>query len=1134
MLLVSTGASIKDAASQGRVAKAGSARPLEQGVSTAHRFTARVVALAVLLISACGNPIIDGAPAADATHDATADAVPDSADTGASADGAEVDTALDGAGDVTATDVVGGECITDYDCGALKGATPCNLPSCKQGLCGWTLRAAGTPCHDVLQTETACQRTLCDAAGQCQLTAVPVGTLCDAGHSITDCERAICDLAHSCTVTAQPDEQPCGLGSCGNWCQGGKCVVTPSAAYDDGNPCTLDLCDQNTAIVHEPITGAVACDDGEPCTGDGACEKGACVMTSTKSCNDGLPCTVDSCATDGCKHLPDNSACTATSPCFQVVCDAKAGCVPSSVVTGALCDDGDTCTKGDVCTTAGACVGTSNTCACKVDSDCDNTDLCQPRQCVSGQCEVDDAAKVTCDASGDSACGKNTCNPKSGDCVVLAMNGGKPCVDNNVCTTASACKGGVCEAKTVLSCDDKNPCTADTCHPINGCVTSVITGSCDDGVLCTDNDSCQNGGCVGQKKPCDDNVGCTFDTCTPASGMCANTPQNKACDDANPCTDDHCDATKGCVSVPAAKATCDDGQKCTVTACAFGKCVVTSVDKTVPGCACTSHKDCDDNNSCTQDACTSGDCVFAVAPLEGKPCVDANLCLAGSTCGKGACTGGKPKECNDDNPCTTDSCNPMTGACATTVKSSGTACDDGDVCTKFDKCATGGTCKGGFSVTGPGCDDGDPCTAADACTKGGCAGTPLDCDDGNPCSSDACSKTTGACSHAPASAGLVCAQNAVCTLGKCAPITTGWAADIESGGASRHICALRHDKTMACWGRGYDGQIGDGSKSSKNPKPAVVVGLINVAQMAVGFDHTCALRTDKKLLCWGANTYGQCGGALAGDVVKPTLAKNVPSLLGVWAGYRRTCGQDLNSKLWCWGYGPSGERGDGSTASGSALPSAVKGLPTGALAQVDVRSRRTCVVTVTGQLWCWGYNANQDVAPGGSSAITIATKRTLPIDVGFTGGGRYFQCAVAGKSNAGQCWGANSDGQLGAGTLLSPIADPAPFVGVAVTPLGLSGGRRHLIILGDDGKLYGAGSGNKGALGNGLSNDEIKVVAAKSFPLTYVKAIAFDQTTCALGVDGEVYCVGDNNSGQLGIDSTDNISPLSPSKVLKP
>ncbi|MFZ4579499.1 MAG: peptidoglycan DD-metalloendopeptidase family protein [Myxococcota bacterium] len=139
--------------------------------------------------------------------------------------------------------------------------------------------------------------------------------------------------------------------------------------------------------------------------------------------------------------------------------------------------------------------------------------------------------------------------------------------------------------------------------------------------------------------------------------------------------------------------------------------------------------------------------------------------------------------CDDNNPCTADSCN--NGNCEHKDASGG--CDDGNACTVDDACQGGGCsgkakdcswlngpcasgqCQGGSCVavqTAGGCDDGDPCTEGDACQGGACKGAAKPCDDGQACTNDACQG--GQCVHVPQpSAEKTCVGAKIWSLDAC-------------------------------------------------------------------------------------------------------------------------------------------------------------------------------------------------------------------------------------------------------------------------------------------------------------------------------------------------------------------------------
>src|SRR5262249_12724793 len=84
-------------------------------------------------------------------------------------------------------------------------------------------------------------------------------------------------------------------------------------------------------------------------------------------------------------------------------------------------------------------------------------------------------------------------------------------------------------------------------------------------------------------------------------------------------------------------------------------------------------EDCTDSNPCTAEACTNGSCTRP-ALQDGMSCADADLCNGDEVCNNGQCQTGTPLKCNDDNPCTVDSCDPQKG-CVNDPVEAGTSCD---------------------------------------------------------------------------------------------------------------------------------------------------------------------------------------------------------------------------------------------------------------------------------------------------------------------------------------------------------------------------------------------------------------------------------------------------------------------------
>jgi sulfatase modifying factor 1 len=165
--------------------------------------------------------------------------------------------------------------------------------------------------------------------------------------------------------------------------------------------------------------------------------------------------------------------------------------------------------------------------------------------------------------------------------------------------------------------------------------------------------------------------------------------------------------------------------------------------------------------NCLAEVCQSATCnpvtgkCQAVPLANGVTCSDDSLCTLGDVCVGGTCLPGAAAICNDQNLCTSDSCEAAEGC---VFLPNGATCNDGNACTSGDTC-TGAVCAGAAVA----CNDGNACTE-DNCTKDkGCVVLPsaATCNDGNACTTDSCDVASG-CVVAPVAAGVSCGSAKVC------------------------------------------------------------------------------------------------------------------------------------------------------------------------------------------------------------------------------------------------------------------------------------------------------------------------------------------------------------------------------------
>ncbi len=310
--------------------------------------------------------------------------------------------------------------------------------------------------------------------------------------------------------------------------------------------------------------------------------------------------------------------------------------------------------------------------------------------------------------------------------------------------------------------------------------------------------------------------------------------------------------------------------------------------------------------------------------------------------------------------------------------------------------------------------------------------------------------------------------------------------------------------------------------------------LANPAQAAMptalasGFNHHCALTTSNGVLCWGGGTLGQLGnGVLANSLVPVAvngLSSGVTALAG---GYQHSCALLGNGTVQCWGRNDYGQLGNGAQTN-SATPVAVSGL-SGVVA-IAAGTYHSCAVLASGAAKCWGYNGQ-----GGLGDGTTTTPRLTPVTVlgvsGATGisGGLGHSCALLGSGKA-QCWGTNSYGQLGNGTVTGSTTR-VDVVGL-LDAQSIQSGQYHNCVKTTAGAAKCWGRNDYGQIGNGTTTNALSPVTVLGSGVVQVNAQSGGGSSCARLSDGSALCWGFNSSAQLGTGSTGNKTLPTPVTII--
>lgn len=315
------------------------------------------------------------------------------------------------------------------------------------------------------------------------------------------------------------------------------------------------------------------------------------------------------------------------------------------------------------------------------------------------------------------------------------------------------------------------------------------------------------------------------------------------------------------------------------------------------------------------------------------------------------------------------------------------------------------------------------------------------------------------------------------------------------------------------------------STSSGRPSLTPVVG------MTVASDHGCAVRAGRTY-CFGANTWGQLGVSTSDPSLwaEPIDSEVTADL--VVAGYGYTCLRLTDGEVGCFGRNDHGQLGSADHTSRHelrrvALPSTVKAISTKFGTVCVVLDAKTNVAE--GTVYCWGANENNQCGTGTFEADDDEPTPVRPIldvaarDVAV---GRGHTCILT-EGDELWCWGSNGSHELGLGP-------DAP--GLTVEPNRVSelyfaqvaAGQNHTCAITIDGYLYCWGDmlendGHSGPMGHDdRAAHAVPARVGQEADWTMIATDTFH--SCGLRGDGQLWCWGRNAEGQLGVGHFDVVN----------
>jgi alpha-tubulin suppressor-like RCC1 family protein len=333
-----------------------------------------------------------------------------------------------------------------------------------------------------------------------------------------------------------------------------------------------------------------------------------------------------------------------------------------------------------------------------------------------------------------------------------------------------------------------------------------------------------------------------------------------------------------------------------------------------------------------------------------------------------------------------------------------------------------------------------------------------------------------------------------------------------------HSCALLLGSSLYCWGANTSGQLGTGSQVDEL-RPVRVSGTERYQDVCAGIEHTCALSDQGQVLCWGRNQRGQLGQNNRANLARPTAVPLGAPASVLSCGFEHTCALVGSGELWCWGRNGEGELGlddvyDDDEENRDALRPVRVG--TAAFRAAGAGDGHSCAVQSDGTLWCTGRNTQRQLGPG-STAEQVRRLIRVGTDTDWQQvvAGQNPSCALK-TDRSLWCWGTNTGVDNGAGAPLGVPGFEVPTPTRVTTNqwLAVATHTFHTCAIALDGELWCWGRNAEGQLGSADT-------AVRDTPtrmgrrVTSVDVGAF--TTCIVDTSGAVACSGENESGELGI-----------------
>ena len=285
---------------------------------------------------------------------------------------------------------------------------------------------------------------------------------------------------------------------------------------------------------------------------------------------------------------------------------------------------------------------------------------------------------------------------------------------------------------------------------------------------------------------------------------------------------------------------------------------------------------------------------------------------------------------------------------------------------------------------------------------------------------------------------------------------------------------------------------------------------------ACGFHHTITLSNDGTVHSFGMNNKGQLGLGHNKDISLPTPIPNLPQINMISCGWNFTICVDHEGFIWSFGENYFGQLGTGNTTHFN-VPQKIRDIPP--VHSVSCGDNHTLIITTDSNLWSCGHNGYGQLCLGDTEDRS-KPQQTSFSNISKISAGRTNSLFQNDKGEIFAC-GINRYGQCGLGHFHSSQMTPSLILNLPSNIVHFVCGSHQNLFLDAEGNVFSVGNNELGQLGLGHNTNQNELNKIPNIPP--IKTVSCVGASCYLiDFEGNLWTFGFNGCGQLGQGDTQN------------